>query len=136
IAALASAVLAGGPKPGVKAPDFSLTDINGKKVSLSDYKGKWVILEWVNYGCPFVKKHYDSGNMQNLQREMTNQGAVWLSICSSAEGMEGYLSNADWKTESASRKAAPTDILVDADGTVGRLYEAKTTPHMFVINTD
>lgn len=133
-AVTATVLWAAGPKTGAAAPAFTLTDIDGKKVSLSDYKGKYVVLEWVNYGCPFVVKHYDTGNMQALQKEATGKGAVWLSICSSAEGKEGYLTTDEWKKESGDRKVNSTAILVDADGKVGRMYDAKTTPHMFIID--
>lgn len=125
---------ADGPAIGKAAPDFTLTDIQGKSVKLSDYKGKYVVLEWTNYGCPFVAKHYDSGNMQALQKKWTDKGVVWLSICSSAKGKEGSMSAADWKTKSAEHKAAGTAILLDESGTVGKSYGAKTTPHMFVID--
>ena len=121
---------------GQKAPDFSLTDINGKTHTLSDYVGKYVVLEWVNYGCPFVKKFYDSGEMQKLQKEWTDKGVVWLSICSSASGEQGNMSPADWQTANAEKKVAVTATLLDEDGKVGRLFNAKTTPDMFVIRTD
>lgn len=116
------------------APDFTLTDSNGAKHSLSDFKGKWVVLEWVNFGCPFVRKHYESGNMQNLQKTYTGKGVVWLSICSSAPGMQGYFEGEELKTEIMKHNSHATAYLVDADGTVGRMYEAKTTPHMYIIN--
>ncbi len=123
-------------KTDEKAPDFTLTDIGGKVHSLSNYKGKYVVLEWVNYGCPFVKKHYKAGNMQGLQKEWTAKDAVWLSICSSAKGKEGYLTAAGWKEASEKQKAAGSAILMDETGEVGRLYGAKTTPHMFIVNPD
>ena len=121
-------------KVGSAAPEFSLKDVNGKTHSLADYKGKFVVLEWFNEGCPFVKKHYTSGNMQKLQKEYTGKDVVWLSINSSAEGKEGHMTPesaektiTDWKMDS-------TKVLLDSDGKVGRMYGAKTTPHMFVID--
>jgi hypothetical protein len=91
-------------------------------------------LEWLNHGCPFVKKHYDSGNMQTLQKEMINKDIVWLSINSSASGKEGYYSPADTTILSLEKKASPTAVLLDSDGKVGHLYGAQTTPHMFIID--
>ena len=123
-------------KTDEKAPDFTLTDITGKTHSLADYKGKYVVLEWVNYGCPFVKKHYSVGNMQSLQKEWTAKDVVWLSICSSAKGKEGYLTAAAWKEAAEKQKAAATAILLDDSGKVGRLYGAKTTPHLFIVNPE
>ncbi|MEM9158751.1 MAG: redoxin family protein, partial [Verrucomicrobiota bacterium] len=96
--------------------------------------GKTVVLEWTNYGCPYVKKHYNEGHMQALQGKMTGKDVVWLSICSSAEGKQGYMSNADWKKVSARKGVQSTAILLDADGKVGRAYGARATPHMFVID--
>ena len=120
---------------GKAAPDFSLTSADGKTVKLSDYKGKTVVLEWVNEGCPFVRKHYDSGNMQSLQAKYTNKDVIWLSVCSSAEGKQGHWSDGDEANEFKRReKAAMSAILLDPEGTVGRAYGAKTTPHMYIIN--
>lgn len=119
---------------GKKAPDFTLPNAEGKKESLSNYAGKFVVLEWVNFGCPFVRKHYDSYNMQKLQEAYTKKGVIWLSICSSAEGKQGHLTSAEISRELKHKKAHPTSYLVDADGGVGKLYGAKATPHMFVIN--
>lgn len=121
---------------GKKAPDFKLDDESGKPIKLSDYKGKPVVLEWFNHGCPFVKKHYDSGNMQALQKEYTAKDVIWLSICSSAPGKQGYATAAEQERLMKEKGAKPTHILIDADGKVGRLYGAKTTPHMFVISKD
>ena len=117
-----------------KAPDFSLTGIDGKTHRLSDYKGKYVVLEWINHGCPFVKKHYNSKNMQTLQKEMTEKGIIWLSICSSALGKQGYYTPDEWKNIAAEKGMQSTAILTDESGKTGKLYNAKTTPHMFVIN--
>jgi len=118
------------------APAFALTDQNGTLRSLSDFKGKVVVLEWLNFGCPFVRKHYDSGNMQKLQKEYTAKGVVWLSVISSAPGKQGYFEADELRKRLATEKAVPTASLIDADGTVGKAYGAKTTPHMFVIDTD
>jgi len=122
------------PTTGQPAPAFTLTDTNDKTHNLADYKGKFVVLEWFNQQCPFVKKHYDSANMQKLQKEYTKKGVVWLSICSSAEGRPGYFSPTEHNKMFAEKKAAPTAILIDSDGKVGHLYGAKSTPDMFVIN--
>jgi len=116
------------------APEFTLTDPDGASHALSDYRGKWVVLEWTNHGCPFVKKHYKSGNMQALQAKYTGKGVAWLSICSSAQGKEGWQTPADWKKTMARLSAAPTAMLLDADGKVGRAYGAKNTPTMLVID--
>jgi len=116
------------------APDFTLTASNGKQYSLSDFKGKWVVLEWVNFQCPFVRKHYGSGNMPSLQKEYTGKGVVWLSICSSCPGSEGYFEGNDLQSEIKDHDSHATAYLIDAEGTVGRMYQAKTTPHMFVIS--
>lgn len=119
---------------GKPAPAFSLQDSKGKKHALSDYKGKLVVLEWVNYGCPFVKKHYESQNMQKLQKNYTGKGVIWLSINSSATGKQGSMTPDEVNKALKEKGAAPTAYLLDVDGTVGRAYGAKTTPHMFVID--
>lgn len=119
---------------GAEAPDFTLTDINGTAHSLRDYRGKLVILEWVNHGCPFVKNQYDTDNMQALQRDAAAKGYIWLSICSSAEGKQGYFTGEEWASVNMKKQGAATAILLDEDGTVGHLYRAKTTPHMYIIN--
>lgn len=119
-----------------KAPDFSLAGIDGKTYKLSDFKGKYVVLEWNNLDCPFVKKHYGSGNMQALQKKYTDKGVVWLTICSSAQGKQGYYEPAALQEMTKERKLASTAYLRDPDGTVGREYGAKTTPNMFVVNPD
>ena len=121
---------------GAEAPEFTLTDINGTSHKLSDFRGKTVVLEWINHGCPFVVKHYKEGHMQALQREATGNGVVWLSICSSAPGKQGHYSAEDWKKVNAEKNGAATAILMDEDGTVGKLYGAKTTPHMYVIDAE
>jgi peroxiredoxin len=121
-------------RPGGPAPAFSAPDINGRTIGLADYAGKIVILEWTNDGCPFVGKHYDSGNMQALQRKYTGEGDVWLTIASSAPGEQGYVTPAEAKTDLARWRAAPSDFLLDPNGVVGRLYDARATPHMVVID--
>lgn len=121
---------------GEPAPEFTLTDTKGTAHNLSDFRGKYVVLEWVNHGCPFVVKFYEPGEMQKLQAEMTAQDVVWLSICSSAEGKQGYMSNEEWNAKIEETGTAATAVLVDEDGTVGKLYGAKTTPHMYVIDPD
>jgi peroxiredoxin len=131
-----TAALAGPAMPGKPAPEFTLTDTTGTAHSLSDFEGKYVVLEWTNYDCPFVRKHYGSGNMQKLQKEYTGKGAVWLSICSSAPGKQGHYAPEQWGKLIADREAKPTAVLLDADGKVGRAYGAKTTPHVFVIGPD
>lgn len=123
-------------KIGTKAPDFRLTDSHGNEHSLSDFAGKIVVLEWINYDCPFVKKHYDSKNMQTLQEKYTQQGVVWLAVCSSAEGKQGYFSNDEINKRSDDHNAKFTAYLIDEDGKVGKMYGAKTTPHMFIINSE
>lgn len=124
------------PTIGAPAPGFTAVDSNGKKHSLSDFKGKTVVLEWTNDGCPYVRKHYGAGNMQKLQTELTAEGAVWLSIISSAPGKQGYVSGAEANKLTADRKAHPTAVLLDPKGDIGREYEAQTTPHMFVIDKE
>ena len=116
------------------APDFTLTDIKGQEHELSAYKGKYVVLEWNNWDCPFVKKHYKSNNMQGLQKRYVEKGVVWLTICSSAPGKQGYYKAKEHQKRFDEAKSAATAYLVDSDGEVGRLYGAKTTPHMFVID--
>ncbi len=122
------------PEIGKPAPDFTATDSNGKTVKLSDYKGKIVVLEWTNDGCPYVKKHYASHNMQTLQKEETAKGIVWLTVISSAPGQQGYVDGAGANELTRSRDASPTAVLLDPDGQVGHLYDARTTPHMFIVD--
>lgn len=124
------------PKLGEPAPAFSGTDSNGKPVALKDFAGKYVVLEWTNDGCPFVKKHYGSGNMQATQKAAVEQGAVWLSVISSKPGAQGHVDGAGANKLTADRAAAPSHVLLDEKGEIGRLYEAKTTPHMFIIAPD
>ena len=124
------------PPVGSKAPEFSLPDAKGKSHSLSEYKGKYVVLEWFNPECPFVKKHYGSDNMQKLQQEFTGKGVVWLTIDSNAPGFEGNLSPEAAEKISSSWKTHQTAFLLDPDGKVGKAYGAKNTPHMFVISPE
>jgi peroxiredoxin len=121
------------PKVGEAAPAFSATDSNGKTVQLSDYRGKFVVLEWSNAECPFVKKHY-SGNMQSLQKEETSKGVVWLTVISSAPGKQGHVDGKQANALTKERGAAPTAVLLDPSGKIGHAYEAKTTPHMYVVD--
>ncbi|MEM7577336.1 MAG: redoxin domain-containing protein [Planctomycetota bacterium] len=119
-----------------EAPAFTLTDSNGVQHSLADFKGKYVVLEWINDGCPFVVKFYEPGKMQELQQTYTEQGVVWLAIASSKVGAQGHHDAAGWNQIIDDWGINATAILLDADGTVGRAYDAKTTPHMYVINPD
>jgi hypothetical protein len=122
------------PQIGQPAPEFSAVDSNGKTVKLADFRGKTVVLEWTNDGCPYVKKHYSTGNMQSLQMEETAKGIVWLTVISSAPGAQGHVSGDEANALTTSRGAAPTAVLLDPDGAVGHLYDARTTPHMFIVN--
>lgn len=122
------------PRIGQAAPNFALTDVNGKRIALSQFRGKTVVLEWNNPECPFVKKHYDSGNMQKSQARATADGVVWLTINSSAAGKQGYMTAAAAKSLTAKQASKRTAYLLDPNGAVGKLYGAKTTPHMYVIN--
>jgi peroxiredoxin len=121
-------------KVGEPAPAFTSTATTGSPVSLAAQKGKVTVLEWTNHDCPYVRKHYETGNMQGLQREATGQGVVWLTIISSAKGEQGSVTAAQADELTATRKAAPTAVLLDPAGTVGRLYGATNTPHMYVVD--
>lgn len=120
-------------RPGAAAPDFTGTDSNGQTRRLSDFKGKVVVLEWTNHQCPFVNKHYGTNNMQQLQKEATSKGVVWLSIVSSAPGQQGYVTANQANDLTKSRNAVPTAVILDPKGEIGRLYNARTTPHMYVV---
>ena len=124
------------PTVGSAAPDFTLPDAAGSTVSLDQYKGKYVVLEWTNPGCPFVRKHYDSGNMEKLQAEYTKKGVVWLTIDSSAPGAQGYLKGEDAKKAKEGDYKAATALLLDGDGKVGHLYGATNTPDMIIVNPE
>lgn len=132
---LTSAAPGGGVTTGEAAPDFTVTDSNGQTHSLSDFAGKTVILEWTNKGCPFVKKFYDQGHMQAWQGQYTGMDdVVWLTICSSAPGKQGHMSPSEWNDYISEKDMKSTAVLLDEDGTVGKLYGAKTTPHMYIID--
>jgi peroxiredoxin len=123
------------PVESGSAPAFTLPAADGKTINLADFKGKYVVLEWWNFECPFVVKHY-SGNMQKLQREFTEKGVVWLTINSSAPGTQGHVGAEQAISIMKEKKGSPTHILFDHDGKVGRAYDAKTTPHMFLISPE
>ncbi len=131
--AVAAAV---GVAQAAEAPDFTLVDTQGVRRSLSDFRGKTVVLEWFNHGCPYVKKHYAKGHMQALQKSQTEKGVVWLAICSSAPGKQGHDTPEGHAATAREKGTAASAILLDEDGAVGRAYGAKTTPHLFVINPE
>lgn len=131
--ALVSAYAAEVNKP---APAFTAKNVKGESVSLTNFADKVVVLEWVNFDCPFVKKHYSSKNMQTLQETYTAKGVVWLLVNSSAEGKQGYLESAKLAEKVAAEGAKATDVIVDTDGAVGKAYDAKVTPHMMIIAKD
>ena len=122
------------PEVGKPAPEFSAVGSDGKTYDLKSFAGKYVVLEWLNHGCPYVKKHYEGGAMQSLQKEYTAKGVVWLSIISSAPGKQGHASADEANAANKAHSAQPTAVLLDESGAVGQLYDAKTTPHMFVID--
>lgn len=121
---------------GKPAPAISATDVHGNEFNLEDHKGKIVVLEWFNKGCPFVQKHYDSGNMQKLQKDAAAQDVAWVTIISSAEGKQGYVTSEEALADIEAYDAAPTTLIRDTSGEIGKAYDAKTTPHMFVIDTE
>jgi peroxiredoxin len=121
---------------GSPAPAFAATDSRGQTETLSQYRGKYVVLEWHNQGCPFTRKHYVSGNMQALQKEWTAKGVVWFTVISSAPGAQGYVTASQENDYMAKMHAVPTAALLDPDGKLGHLYNAKTTPQMFVIDPE
>mgnify|MGYP000165003411 FL=1 len=118
------------------APEFKLSDSYGNEISLSSFIGKKVVLEWTNHGCPYVAKHYETGNMQSTQEFAKEEEIIWLSIISSAPGTQGYVSSDEANALTITRKASPTHVLFDPTGEVGRIYDAKTTPHMYIINEE
>jgi alkyl hydroperoxide reductase subunit AhpC len=126
----------GGPQIGEPAPGFALHDTHGQLHSLDQYRGQWVVLEWLNYGCPYVVKHYRTGNIPDQQARWAERGVKWLAIVSSAPGKQGHYEPDEMNARSARFGSRATAVLMDPDGTVGRAYEAKTTPHMFVIDPD
>ncbi|MFC4348214.1 redoxin domain-containing protein [Kordiimonas lipolytica] len=133
---LASAACADGPAPGKPAPDFTGRLTNGETVTLSDLRGKPVMLEWTNHDCPYVRKHYGSGNMQRSQRALTEDGVIWISIISSAPGKQGYVSAAEADQLSQARGTYNDMLILDPSGEIGQLYKAKTTPQMFLIDAE
>lgn len=145
-AALSAVALAGGAyllttsdanaavEIGAAAPNFSVQDASGATRTLAEFRGRTVVLEWTNHGCPYVRKHYDSRNMQNLQHEATAQGVVWLQVISSARGQQGYLDGAGALARVQTEGAHPTATLLDPTGAMGHAYGATNTPHMFIIS--
>jgi len=140
VAGLASLLLAAAaqaaPAPGEAVPDLSGKTASGETISLADFEGKPVILEWTNHRCPFVRKHYDTGNMQKLQRRLTEKGAVWISVISSAPGKQGHVSAEKAKKIAARNGAYADHILLDPEGEIGRAFNARTTPQMVLIRPD
>jgi peroxiredoxin len=136
LACAAAVGFAGAATPGAAAPEFSVSDATGKAVKLSDYRGKFVVLEWTNPDCPFVRKHYDSKNMQDLQKEWGAKDVVWLSVNSTRQGHYEYRDGPKMQEWMTSQGAAQKAILIDAKSEVGSAYAAKTTPHMFVISPE
>lgn len=136
--ALSTLLLAAGaqavPSVGQPAPDFTLKDAAGKSVQLSDFRGKYVVLEWTNPGCPYVRKHYDSGNMAATQQDAAGKGVVWLSINSTEKSSWDYMQPAKLAAWQGERKVQPTATLMDEEGTVGKSYGARTTPHMYMVD--
>ena len=118
------------------APEFKLSDSYGNEISLSSFIGKKVVLEWTNHGCPYVAKHYETGNMQSTQEFAKEEEIIWLSIISSAPGTQGYVSSDEANALTITGKASPSHVLFDPTGEVGRIYDAKTTPHMYIINEE
>ena len=134
VALCASAAVRAEPVVGQPAPEFAAIDSNGQTQQLKAYRGKTVVLEWTNHDCPYVRKHYGTGNMQALQKDVTADGVVWLSVISSSPGTQGYVEAREANALSEQRGAAPTAVLLDPEGKVGRMYDARTTPQMFVID--
>ena len=132
--AMAAAPATAGPTLGQPAPAFRAMDAEGHARTLAQFKGRIVVLEWTNNGCPYVGKHYGAGAMQRLQREATRDGVVWLTVISSAPGFEGYLTAPQARAWKAKVGAASSAVLLDGNGLIGRAFEAKATPHMFIID--
>ena len=118
------------------APAFAAVGADGKPLKLDAYKGRTVVLEWTNHECPFVKKHYESGNIPTLQKDAADKGIVWLQVVSSAPGKQGHVDGATAQKLNGSREAAPAGTVLDADGSIGKLYGAQTTPHIFIVKAD
>lgn len=125
-----------GPQIGQPAPNFTLPDTDGTTHSLEDFRGEWVVLEWLNYDCPYVAKHYRTGNIPSQQEKWTAEGVKWLAVVSSAPGTQGYFEAVEMNARSEKEGSHATAVLLDPEGTVGRAYDAVTTPHMFVIDPD
>ena len=123
------------PSVGNKAPSFTGIDSNGQRLNLSDFRGKTVILEWTNHDCPFVARHYETGNMQKHQKKATSEGVIWLSIISSAPGLQGYVDGNGANKLTKARNANPTHVILDPSGKIGNSYSARTTPHMYIIDS-
>ncbi len=136
IAAAFIGTAAAAPQIGAPAPAFTATDSKGKTHALDDFRGKTVVLEWSNHGCPYVQKHYETGNMQALQNEAASDGVVWLTVISSAPGRQGHVTPAEADELTETRDAAPAAVLLDPEGKVGLTYDARTTPHMYVIDPE
>ena len=136
IALLISSAAFAEPQVGKPAPDFTVTDTYGKSIHLADFKGKEVVLEWSNDHCPYVRKWYGSNEMQKLQQDATAKGAIWITVISSAKGKEGYVTSDEANTATKTRNAKPTYVILDPNGTLGHLYNALTTPDMYVIGKD
>jgi hypothetical protein len=117
-----------------KAPDFKVKDLDGKERTLKEFEGKIVVLEWTSHGCPYVKRHYDAKNIQGLQKKYMEKGVIWLTICSSGEGREGWMKPEAWKEKLKELGSTPTAVLLDGSGEVGKLYGAKTTPNFCIID--
>ncbi|GHA04956.1 thioredoxin family protein [Arenicella chitinivorans] len=122
------------PEVGKPAPEFAMQDTEGNDVSLTELRGKTVVLEWFNDGCPYVRKHYGSNNMQALQNEAVADGVVWVTVISSAPGKQGYVTAEEGNALTAKHGASPTHLLLDPEGTLGKAYDARTTPHMYIID--
>jgi len=134
VSLFSAAVAANAARVGDPAPDFNGVDSQGRPQNLASYRGKFVVLEWTNNGCPYTQKHYESGNMQSLQKEWTGKGVVWLTMLSSAPGEQGFMTPAQENQYIAREHAAPTAAILDSHGAIGHEYDAKTTPHMFIID--
>ena len=133
---LSSMALNASVETGASAPEFTLSDSTGTEHNLSDFKGKYVVLEWTNHQCPFVKKFYANDDMQSLQKEMTGKDVIWLQVLSSAEGKQGHLTASEAEALRKQQEVGSTALLLDPDGAIGRKYGARTTPHMFLINPE
>ncbi len=133
---LAGSVVALAVDPGADAPSFKGTNLKSEEVSLESLKGKVVVLEWVNFGCPFVKKHYSSGNMQKLQKDAAGKDVVWITVNSSAEGKQGYMAPEKMAKKAEEESSAATHFVMDTNGAIGKAYDAKVTPHMIIIGKD